>query len=73
MTLEMDLPPPPPPPRQLPLPLPFAPPVATPSPPPLAEVVIRPPTLWRRLTPDLRAQARRTLVRICQEVLDADP
>lgn len=77
MALEMDLPPLPPPPpplRQLPLPLPFAPPAAvTPSPPPLAEVVIRPPTLWRRLTPELRAQARRTLVRICQEVLDADP
>jgi hypothetical protein len=71
MALEMDRPPPSPPLRQLPLP--FAPPAATPSPPPLAEVVIRPPTLWRRLTPELRAQARRTLVQICQEVLDADP
>ena len=59
-------------PRPTQLPLPLAVPAATPSPPPLAEVVIRPPILWRRLTPELRAQVRRTLVQICQEVLDAD-
>ncbi len=57
-----------PPPIQLALP--FAVPAATPSPPPLAEVVIRPRTLWRRLTPRQQAQVRQTLTRICQEVLD---
>jgi hypothetical protein len=67
----MDPLPHPPHPTQLPLPL-ARPDAAIPSPPPLAEVVIRPRTLWRRLTPDLRAQARRTLVQICQGVLD-DP
>lgn len=62
------------PPQLIQLPLPLDPPDAvTPSPPPLAEVVIRPRTLWRRLTPDRRAQARQALVRICQEVLDDAP
>lgn len=56
------------------LPLPFDPPDAViPSPPPLAEVVIRPRTLWRRLSPDHQAQVRQTFVRICQEVLDDAP
>ena len=55
------------------LPLPFDPPDAgTPFPPPLVEVVIRPPTLWRRLPPERHQQVRETLIRICQEVLD-DP
>jgi hypothetical protein len=54
--------------------LPLDPPAAvTLSPPPLAEVVIRPPTLWRRLPPDRQAQVRQTFVRICQEVLDDAP
>ena len=61
----------PPTPQQLRLPF-TVPDAVTPSPPPLAEVVLRPRTLWRRLPPHLRDQARQTLVRICQEVLDAD-
>jgi hypothetical protein len=60
------------PPRPLQLPLPFAVPAASPSPPPLAAVVIRPRTLWRRLPPAQQAQVRQTLTRICREVLD-DP
>jgi hypothetical protein len=59
------------PPRQLALP--FAPPAATPSPPPLADVTIRPRALWRRLSPAQQHRVRRALVRICQEVLHADP
>jgi hypothetical protein len=56
------------------LPLPLDPPDAViPSPPPLAEVVIRPRTVWRRLPPERQARARQTLVRICQEVLDDAP
>jgi len=62
------------PPRLTQLPLPLDPPdVVTLSPPPLAEVVIRPRTLWRRLPPDRQARARQTFVRICQEVLDDAP
>lgn len=57
---------------QLPLPL-DSPAVVTPSPPPLAEVVIRPQTLWRRLPPDDQARVRQTFLRICQEVLDDAP
>jgi len=41
-------------------------------PPPLAEVVIPPATVWRRLPRDLRQQVQQTLVQIWQEVLD-DP
>lgn len=58
--------------RPIQLPLPLAAPAAIPSPPPLAEVVLRPRTLWRRLSPAQQAQVRQTLTRICQEVLD-DP
>lgn len=61
--------PPPPQPTQLPLPL-DPPDAAIPFPPPLVEIVIRPPSLWRRLPPDRRHQVRQTLIRICQEVLD---
>lgn len=57
--------------RQLSLPL-DVPDDAISSPPPLAEVVIRPRLVWHRLTPDLQARMRQALVRICREVLD-DP
>lgn len=60
------------PPRPTQLSLPLDVPDAIRSPQPLAEVVVRPRAVWRRLTPDLRAQVRQTLVRICQGVLD-DP
>ncbi len=60
------------PPRPMQLSLPLAVPDAIRSPQPLAKVVVRPRTVWRRLTPDMRAQVRHTLIRICQEVLD-DP
>lgn len=70
MALEMD---PHPLPTQLPLPFARSDADVIPSPPPLAEVVIRPRTLWRRLTPPLRTQVRQTLVRIYQEVLDDAP
>jgi hypothetical protein len=56
-------------PRQLRLPLDL-PDAVTPSPPPLAEVVVQPRQLWRRLSPDLQRQVRQTLIQICQEVLD---
>ena len=62
---------PPPVPTQLALPIP-RPADATPSPPPLAEVVVRPRTLWRRLSPAQQHQVRQTLVRIWQEALDVD-
>jgi hypothetical protein len=53
--------------------LPFSPPDAvTRFLPPLAEVVVRPRHLWRRLSPAQQDQLRQTLVRIWQEVLDAD-
>lgn len=55
-------------PTQLPLPLDV--PAAIRSPQPLADVVIRPRTLWRRLPLDLQGRIRQTLIQICQEVLD---
>ncbi len=61
-----------PPPRQLPLPL--APlDAATHFLPPLADVTIRPRTLWRRLSPAQQHRVRQTMVQICQEVLHANP
>ena len=59
-------------PRATQLSLPLDLPDAIHFPQPLAEVVVRPRAVWRRLTPDLRTQVRHTLLRICQEVLD-DP
>ena len=63
--------PPSPQPTQLPLPL-EPPDGGSRFPPPLAEVVIPPATVWRRLPRNLRQQVQQTFVRIWQEVLD-DP
>ena len=61
--------PPSPQPTQLPLPL-EPPDGGIRFPPPLAEVVILPATVWRRLPRDLRQQVQQTLIQIWQEVLD---
>ena len=53
--------------------LPFdLPDAVIPSPLPLVDVTTRPRVLWRRLSPAQQRQVRQTLVRIWQEVLNAD-